>query len=615
MTQMKLLKSRRFAPLFWTQFLGAFNDNLLKNSLIILITFHQSSEFGLPANQMVVLAGGVFILPFFLFSAMAGQLADKFEKAHLIHWIKLAEIFIMFLASIGFIQGRPALLFFTLFLMGLHSTFFGPIKYSLLPQHLAQDELVGGNALVEAGTFLAILLGTITGGLLISQPQGRWVVSGGLMGIAILGWITSQLIPPAQPVDPLISVDWNPVRPTVEVYRFCKKSRTLYFSILGISWFWFFGAAILSLFPSYGKDVLHADERVVTLFLTTFSIGIAIGSLLCERLSRNHLELGLVPFGSFGVSLFFLDLFLASHSVRWSWGSFSSFRILFDLLALSVFSGFYIVPLYTLIQERTEASHQSRVIAANNIINAFFMVGSALWIAFLLKIKFSIPEIFLSLGVLNVGVALLIYSWIPEFLLRFIAWIFAHLLYRLKVEGGDQIPRDGGVILVCNHVSFVDWLVIAAAVQRPARFIMDYGFARGRFIQILLRQAKVILIATVKEDPKLLFSAFEKAAAELRAGQVVCIFPEGKLTQDGEMNPFKSGVEKMVRDTPVPVIPMALRGLWGSFFSRKGGRAIFKKPSRFWSRVELKIGAPIPPSEVTSQLLFERVRALRGDLK
>jgi len=622
MSQFHLLKTRKFWPLFWTQFLGAFNDNFLKNAMVILITFKAVAVFGIPASQMVALAGGVFILPFFLFSATAGQLADKMEKSRLVRWIKLAEIGIMLLAAIGFLSEHFEFLLLVLFLMGLHSTFFGPIKYSILPQHLSEAELVEGNALVEAGTFLAILLGTIAGGVLVSTPNGAGVVSVGLTVVAIIGWLTSRSIPVAPAVAPELEVEWNVARPTLEIYRFTKKNRTVFLSILGISWFWFFGAAVLSLFPPYCKEVLHANQGVVTLFLATFSIGIGLGSMLCSRLSRGHLELGLVPLGSLGISIFVTDLYFvgtpawalqaeaASVGVMSLLGNGSGWRILFDLLMLSVFSGFFIVPLYTLMQERSEVSHRSRIIAGNNTLNALFMVLSSILILVLLRLNLTIPELFLVLGGLNILVAIYIYTVLPEFMLRLVVWFLANVLYRLRIEGSDQIPKQGAAVLVCNHMSFVDWMVIAAGVRRPVRFIMDHSFAKGPVTRFVLKQAKVILIASAKENPGLLRSAFEKAAEELSAGNVVCIFPEGTITRHGRLNPFKPGVEKMVRDTPVPVIPMALCGLWGSIFSREGGRAIVKRPTRFWSRVKLKIGTPVAAEQVTAELLQQRVAEL-----
>jgi 1-acyl-sn-glycerol-3-phosphate acyltransferase len=625
MTQLSLFKTRRFYPLFLTQFLGAFNDNFLKNALVILITFKGTAVLGLKPAELVAVSGGIFILPFFLFSATAGQLADKLEKSRLIRWIKLAEIAIMVVAATGFMCHHYELLLFSLFLMGLHSTVFGPIKYSILPQHLGARELVGGNALVEAGTFLAILFGTIAGGVLIGiEPRGTFVVSAGLIIVAFLGWVTSRGIPDAPPVDPTLKIHWNPITPTWQIIQTARQTRSVFLSILGVSWFWFFGAIILSLFPTYCKDLLHANEHVVTLFLATFSVGIAIGSLCCERLSRRHLELGIVPLGSLGMSWFAADLFFvgvpqfvvgqadAAVTVTAFFQNTAGLRILGDLFMLSVFSGLFIVPLYTLIQKRSAPQFRSRIIAANNIINALFMVAASGVLVGLMHLGLSIPQIFLVLAVTNAVVATYIYTVLPEFTLRFIMWCLANVLYRMRVKGHDQIPEEGPAVLVCNHVSFIDWMIIAAGVARPVRFIMDHSFAKGAIMKTLVKQAKIIPIASAKENPELLQAAFDRAAAELRAGELVCIFPEGKITHDGNLNVFKPGVERIIRETPVPVVPMALNNLWGSFFSRQGGKALLKRPRRFWSRIGLTIGTPIPASEVSAQKLFDEVSKLNA---
>jgi len=622
MSQFHLLKTKKFYPLFWTQFCGAFNDNFLKNAMVILFTFKATTVMGIPSAEMVPLAGGIFILPFFLFSATAGQLADKYEKSKIIRIIKLIEIGIMLLAGFGFIFERSEFLLFVLFLMGMHSTFFGPLKYSILPQHLSNEDLVAGNALVEAGTFLSILIGTITGNVLINLPRGTGWVSSGLFLIAVLGWLTSEKIPIAPAVDPTLQVQWNPIPPTLDIYRFTKKNRPVFLSILGISWFWFFGAAMLSLFPTYCKDVLMSGPNVVTLLLATFSIGVGFGSVFCAKLSHEQLELGLVPLGSIGISLFTADLFRVgtpdfaigvgpgTTSLSTMFHQIQGIHILVDLLFLSIFSGLYIVPLYTLIQERSAITHRSRVIAANNILNAFFMVGSAVLTVVMMRIGLTIPQMFLVLAVLNAIAAAYIYTLLPEFLLRFMIWILANILYRVKVIHGSRIPKKGAAILVCNHVSYVDWMIILASVKRPVRFVMDHNLLKGQFARAVFGQAKVIPIAPEKEDPEVLKQAFIKIAEELRAGEMICIFPEGNLTRDGQMRPFKTGVEKIVEQTPVDVYPMALRGFWGSFFSREGGKAVLKRPKRFWSRVELSIGERVPAAQVKSDLLFEKVSTL-----
>ncbi|HEX4924100.1 MAG TPA: MFS transporter, partial [Bdellovibrionales bacterium] len=596
-TEKPLLFDRRFWPIFWTQFLGAFNDNVFKNALVILITFKAYSIAGLSPEQMVALSGGVFILPFFLFSAIAGQIADKLPKSSIVVGVKLSEIAFMILGTVGFLTEHLSLLMATLFLMGLHSTFFGPIKYSILPEVIENDELVAGNAYVELGTFLAILLGTILGGTLISvQGAGAWLVGGTTILLACAGTWTGLKVLKLEPSRPDLKIQWDGVRPTIQILKLVTEIRSVFLSVLGISWFWFLGAAFLSLLPPYCKDFLHSSESLVTFFLALFSIGVGLGSLLCEKFSFRKLELGLVPVGSIGISLFLIDLYFASQgferpesllTVGGFLSTWTGWRITIDLILFSMFSGFFIVPLYTLIQQRAEPGTRSRIIAANNIINAFFMVISSVGLAGLYALKLSIPQIFMILSLLNVAVAIYIYTVIPEFLFRFICWCLANLLYRLKMKGVDYIPDEGPAVLVCNHVSFIDWLIIASATQRPVRFVMHHSFMKIPFAGWIFRDAKVIPIAGSKEDPEILNEAFDRIAHELRAGELVCIFPEGAITHDGEVAKFRPGIERILKETPVPVVPMALDGLWGSFFSRKGGNALRKPFRRFWSRVSL----------------------------
>jgi len=620
-SQTKLLVRKGFLALFVTQLLSAFNDNFLKNAVVIWISATQAQLFGLSPEVMISLCSGVFILPFFLFSATAGQLADRHEKPRLIRFIKLAEIGILGLATAGFMRADLSILLAAIFLLGVHSTFLGPIKYSILPQMVAPDELVAGNALVEMGTFLAILAGTIGGGVLVLTERGPlWIGAAGLVW-ATLGYLASLRIPRLAPVAPELRVDWTLVRPTLEILRITKRTRAVFLSALGISWFWFFGAAFLTVLPTYARSTLGTHEHVVTFFLAVFCVGIALGSLLCEKVSGKNLELGLVPFGSIGMTLFTLDLFIVGAPARLpaaplAIGAFlaspSALRILADLFGIALFGGFYTVPLYTLIQQRAEPSERSRVVAGNNILNALFMVAASLLLAFLFGEKVSVPLIFLVIAGLNALVAVYIYSLLPEFLLRFIAWILSRTLYRLSLRGHERIPDTGAVVLVCNHVSFVDWLVIAGAIRRPIRFVMDHRIAATPVVSLLFKQGKTIPIAPERENKALLERAFERIAAELREGEIVCIFPEGKLTKTGEMNPFKVGIERIIEETPVPVVPMALSGLWGSMFSRKNPAGL-KLPRRFRSQLRLEIGDPIPPEQVTARGLEQRVRALLGD--
>ena len=622
-SQFKLMEQRRFLPFFLTQFLGAFNDNFYKNALVVLITFQAARLTELSPGVLVNLAAGLFILPFLLFSAIAGQFADKFEKSRLIRWTKLLEIGLMLLAALGFALMSLPLLLATLFLMGTQAAIFGPVKYAILPQMLDETELVGGNALVESGTFLAILLGTIVGGLLIEAPNGVAWVSAGTLAVAVLGYLSSRAIPPAAAVDPQMKIAWSPVRQTWQMIRFAADERTVFLSILGISWFWFYGAMFLSQFPGFAATVLGGDEKAVTLLLAVFSLGIALGSLLCERLSGKQVEIGLVPFGSIGLTLFGLDLWWASAGLEAGaamrplaelLAEPAVWRILFDLVMLSLCGGFYIVPLYALVQGRSAPSHRSRIIAANNILNALFMVAAAGLGAGLLAAGASVPQLFLVTALLNAAVAIYIYTLVPEFLLRFIVWLLVHTVYRLRVEGIEQVPEKGGAVIVANHVSFVDALIIMAACRRPIRFVMDHRIFRWPILSFIFRTSRAIPIAPASEDRAMMERAFDEVARALEAGELVGLFPEGKISGDGGMSPFRPGIARIVARTPVPVVPMALRGLWGSFFSRKGGAAMTRPFRRgAFSRIELVADAPIEAAEVSPEALYQRVAALRGD--
>jgi 1-acyl-sn-glycerol-3-phosphate acyltransferase len=624
--QFALLKQSRFAPFFLTQFFGAFNDNVYKNALIILIAFQSAGQGLGETNTLINLSAGLFILPFFLFSATAGQLADKYEKSRFIRWVKFLEIVIMSLAVAAFHLGDIPMLMGLLFLMGTQSTLFGPVKYGILPQHLRAEELVGGNGLVEMGTFLAILLGTLTGGVLIGVPvNGAALVSVAIIALACLGFVSSLGIPIAPAVAPELRINWNPFSETWRNIRFAHGNRTVFLSILGISWFWLLGATYLAQLPNFTKVTLGGNEQVVTLLLTLFSVGIGVGSLLCERMSDRRVELGLVPFGSIGLTVFGLDLFLAVPENQVTGTALDAVaflhaqgnaRVLIDILMLGLFGGFYIVPLYALVQQRSEPSHRSRIIAANNILNALFMVVSAFMAIALLNAGLGIPQLFLVIAVMNAAVALYIYSLVPEFLMRFIVWMLIHTVYRIRKQGLEHIPDDGPVVLVCNHVSFVDALVIAGCIRRPVRFVIDHRIYKVPVLNFVFRTAGAIPIAPGREDPEMLARAYDRISRYLEEGEVVCIFPEGALTANGEMRTFRPGIVKIIRRNPVPVVPMALRGLWGSFFSRKGGAAMKNKlPRPLFYKIGLALGPPILPAEVSAAGLRERVAALRGDWK
>ena len=612
---MTLLSTRRFAPFFWTQFAGAFNDNVFKNVLMLLLAFRAAGAGN--TSVLMNLAAGLFILPFFLFSSLAGQIADKYEKGRLIRLIKVAEIGIMTAGAAALLAGSTASLLALLFLMGTQSAFFGPVKYSIMPQHLKATEIVGGNALVEMGTFVAILLGTLAGGLLVQGPM--IFPAAAVVILAVGGWLFSRKIPEAPAASPGLRVSFNIWGQSLKTLGYAHKDRVVFLSILGISWFWFLGACYVTQIPAWTKDVLHSRESVATLLLAMFSIGIGAGSLLCEYLSGKKVEYGLVPIGSLGLSLFGIHLASAGsltpgeapYTLVGFLMASGSFPILLDLILVGVFGGLYIVPLFAIVQTRSRAEVRSRIIAANNIFNALFMVGSAVFGGvFLGFLGFSIPALFLAITLMNIGVALYIYRLVPEFTMRCLVWAITHLFYRIDHRHLDRIPQEGAAVIVCNHVSYMDALIIASCCRRPVRFVMDKGIFKIPVLNYIFRTSKTIPITSRKKDPETYERAFERIAEELDAGDVVCIFPEGKLTRDGDLAEFKKGIDKIIARNPVPVIPSALSGLWGSFFSHKGGVALKKRPSRFYSRIRYTVGEPMAPEAACASVLHTVVSGL-----
>lgn len=623
--QFALLKQRRFAPFFWTQFSGAANDNLFKFAFTVMVTYQLQVQW-LPPSLAGLVIGALFILPFLLFSATSGQLADKYDKRGLIRFVKWLEVAIMVLAAVGFFAANVPVLLACTFLMGLHSTLFGPVKFAYLPQHLGERELTGGNGMVEMGTFVAILLGNVAGGLIVAVPQvGPQWVGLSCIALALVGRLASQWIPASPATDPGLRINWNPFTETWRNLKLAHGNLVVFRSLLGISWMWFFGAVFLSQFPSFAKEVLHGNEQVASLLLVVFSVGIGIGSLLCELLSRRHVDIGLVPVGAIGMTVFAVDLYFASRGLppaeALTLGQFlaapAHWRVMADLALLSLFAGLYSVPMYALIQLRAQPTHRARIIAANNILNAVFMIASSLLAGALLASGATIPQIFLFTGIANALVALYIFLLVPEYLLRFTAWVLSRLVYRFRVRGDGHIPVAGPAVLACNHVSFVDAVLLMAASPRPIYFVMDHRIFRVPVLGWLFRLAKAIPIAPQKEDPAVYEAAFRRAAQVLREGDLLLIFPEGGITRDGSLQPFKGGIMKVLETARAqgvapPVVPMALTNLWGSFFSRieQGGAMVRPFRRGIFNRVGLNVGAPLPAAQVQPDLLHQRVAQL-----
>ncbi|HUD42984.1 MAG TPA: MFS transporter [Dokdonella sp.] len=622
-SQFSLLRERRFLPFFVTQSLGAFNDNVYRNAMLMLIVY----QLGLSTEQGALyanLAPALFILPYFLFSATAGQIAEKYEKAALIRVTTTMEIVIMSIAAAGFVVKSPAILLGALFLTGLQSTLFGPVKYSILPQALKPEELTGGNGLVEMGTSISILLGMIVGtSLMRIGTIGPVVAAVAVVTLAISGYLVSRSIPRAPAAAPDLRISWIPIAESLGVMRLVRKQRAVRNAVLGISWFWFMGTALTAQLPNYAQLYLGGAENLYLLALALFSVGTGLGSLACEKLSARTVEIGLVPLGALGMTAFCIDLYFArpgeAAAAGLSVAQFvdqpGSWRIMLDLALVGVFAGFYVVPLFALIQSRTPKDELSRVIAGLNIQNAVFIVAAAvLGIVAQQVLGFSIPEVFLAVGVLTAIVTAIIFSIVPEFFMRFLSWALTRLLYRVELHGIEaNVPDEGPALLVCNHVSYMDALLIAGQVPRPIRFVMDHRIFSIPVLSWIFRTAKAIPIAGAREDPVLLERAFEAIDQALADGELVAIFPEGALTRDGEIAPFRSGVERILARRAVPVVPMALRGMWSSMWSRRDSRlGRLRLPRRFRARVELAAAPPLAAAEASAATLEAAVRALRG---
>ena len=620
--QFQLLSSRRLLPLFLTQFFGALNDNLFKNALLVIIVSASIVGVGPEnTNTLVNLAAGLFILPFFLFSAISGQLADKYEKSKIIRNIKFAEILIMLTGFLALWLQSLWLLFTVLFCMGVQSAFFGPVKYSILPQHLDKSELVAGNAQVGMGTFVAILIGTIMGSLMGGSENATWLVGLAVVCVAIIGWLSSWGIPVAEAKADSLKIDWNIPRISWQLVKLSMEKQPVFLAILGISWFWMLGASYLTQMPNFAITVLHGTPGVIALILCAFTVGVGCGSLLCDRLSGHRVEIGLVPLGSLGLSIFGIDLYFAAQSYGGvagfsTFGFFAqpgSIRVLFDIVMIGLSGGLYIVPLYAMVQARTEDSKRARIIASNNILNSLFMVlASLMGIVLLGVVGFSIPDLFLTVALMNIAIAVFIFFQVPEFTMRFLVWLLSHSIYRVKHRGLEHIPNKGGAIIVCNHVSYVDALLLAGAVRRPIRFIMFKPIYEIPVLNFIFRTGGAIPICSRQQDEQAYDRAMDEIAEGLEQGHLLCIFPEGKLTQDGDIDQFKPGIEKILSRTPVPVIPMALQGLWGSFFSHRDG--VFKQPFRpQWRNIKILAEFPVSPEQVTAPILQEKVTSLRGN--
>ncbi len=604
-----LFLSKRFLPLFSTQFWGAFNDNLFKNALVILVAYKIAVNDSAYSALIVNLAFGLFILPTLLFSYLAGQLSDKVDRARIIRWIKAAEIMLAVVGGVGLYLNNLPLLLVALFGFGTHSAFFGPVKYAILPEHLRETELIGANAYIEAGTFLAILGGTLFGGVLILMARGALLVALFMVAVAVLGYLSSRMIPSAPAPVPDMKLAFNPLRETIRMICFSSRRREEFLIILGISWFWFIGALFLAQFSPFAKDVLHADEHVVTLFLMAFSVGIALGSLLCARLIKGLVRATYAPVSALGMSAFALDLYFTTrHAIVVAGGGLLSVtgflqqafgrHVLFDLVGLSVCAGLYIVPLYALLQVRAGPEHGGRSIAANNLMNALFMVVAAGMAIAFIKLGMSIPQIFLAVAILNLLAAVYITRLLPFSLIS----ILLKLLYRVEVRGLENWQKAGErVLVVANHSAFLDAAVLAAFLPGRVGFAVNTFIARRWWLRPLLKLVDVYLI-----DPGNPIAA-KTLIDELKRDKKIMIFPEGRLTTTGALMKVYDGPGMIADKSDAMLLPVRIDGTQYSPTSKLQGKVRI----RLFPKVVLTF---LPPRklELPAEIRGRKRRQLAG---
>jgi 1-acyl-sn-glycerol-3-phosphate acyltransferase len=613
-------KDNRFWPLFWTQFLGAFNDNFFKNALVILITYKSISLFGLNSPSLVAMAGGIFIIPFFLFSATAGQIADKYDKSTVLKLTKVSELVIMSLVGVGLYTNNFLLLMIVLFLMGAQSAFFGPLKYGIIPNLVNKDEIVTANSFVASSTFVSILLGTIAGGVFATIESALPVLSVSVVLIAIIGILVSLKVKHTDSGDKKIKVNYFLIPPMWPILKVTMMNKKIFQTILGVSWFWLVGAAILALLPPLVKDIFYGSGEVATLFLATFTIGMGLGGVLCEKISRKRVEVGIVPIAAVIMSFFLFDL----GYVGFTWNGvvpitlldISSFlqqdnaiRALIDLLIVSTFGGLFIIPQMSFIQYNCKKEYLARTIAGNNIWNALGMVMGAGAIILFNKKGYSPAEIFIIIAGANFILSFVFFAIRSAETWRFIFDCFCHIFYDMEVEGEENIPEEGPVILCMNHVSYLDWLMVMAISKKPVRFVIDYVFYYIPTGPFWFKQAGLIPIATTRESPKILEEAYSRISKALAQGDTLGLFPEGFISRNGQMRRFQPGVSKILKKNPTTVVPIAMEGMWGSIFSFSGAGPLKKLPSLKRRKLKIKILEPIAPENFSLHDLEDKIHA------
>lgn len=615
---MKFVFSHKFFRAhFWTQFFGAFNDNLFKNAIVLLITYQSVSVFGLSPESVVALAGGIFILPFFLLSALAGQISDRFEKSNIIRYTKMTELLFMVLAAVGLLTESFGFLLFVLFLMGGQSAFFGPLKYGIVPQLVRPSELVKANAFLGGATFVAILLGTLMGGFAVSQSQAMVFTSFLIIVFALLGLLCSRFIPTVGGENPSINPDFLILPPILKLISKARKKRDIFRVILFVSWFWFLGAAVLSLIPPLAKDILYGNESVGTFFLALFTLGMGTGAAFVDRLGKHKIQLGMVAPAALMTSVALL--FLGFLSQSWGHHPFvlfdlplflsipASWPIVLSLFLMSVFGGIYIIPLMTFIQYQAPRGELSQFIATNNIINALTMVFAAVFVMVCYALGLNSADIIIILGVLSLVLSFIFYSIYSEETVHFFAGLIVKIFYRVEYKGVENIPGKAPFVFAANHVSYVDWLFIMGCSPVPVRFIIDNFFYRLPTAAFWFKQAHLIPITTRRSNEVIYFEAYREIDRSIKEGKVLGIFPEGAITRNGDLRRFQRGLSEIVQTHKVTVVPISLCGLWGSFLSYKNGPPSRGKFPCFRRKITVVIHPALGPDEFTLTELRNRI--------
>ena len=574
-----LLKSGGFQAFLWTQFLGAFNDNVFK-IVVAMLLVDMATASGEGSGHLS-LVGAVFILPFFLFSGYAGHVADVFNKRSVLIITKSFEIVAMGLGLFALISGRIEMMLGVLFLMALHSTFFSPSKYGILPEMLPDKDLSRANGLLEMSTFMAIVLGTSVGSLMIAAWKSRPDLIGlVLTAIAVVGTVASFGITRVPPSGAHKSFRLNPWAEIIEGLKRLYGNKALWLTVVGISYFWFLGALLQMDMILFGKEVMGLDDLRIGILGTFLAVGIGVGSLTAGRLSGDKVELGLVPLGSIGIGIFALWLSFSAHSYA---------HVATAMSLLGFAGGFFIVPLNALLQQRSGQEERGQLIATNNFLNTagILLASGALWF-FRDLLQIEPDRIVLILGLFTLGATVYILSILPDFLIRFSFWMLTHTIYRIKLVGQEHVPFRGPALLVCNHMSHADGLLIGGCVQRFIRFMIYRPIYDLKALNWLFRLMNAIPVSG--RNRREVMESLERAREELRQGHVVCIFAEGAISRTGNLLPFKRGFEKIVEGLDVPVIPVHLDRLWGSIFSFKERRFFWKWPHQIPYPVTVSFG-------------------------